>query len=103
LDPIKTKATKPHKYYLTMTQRLALIIGNSEYESGRLNSNPIDDANGMENELKKLDFSVRKRTNLDLNSMQKEIDRFLSKIKKHDIVFFYFSGHKKQESLYSVY
>lgn len=47
----------------------------------------------MEEVLKDLDFSVTKRIDLKSRNMQKEIERFLLKIMKHDIVFFYFSRH----------
>lgn len=46
-----------------VAQRIALLIGNSSYEVGRL-TNPRNDVREMEGALRSLGFDVRSRTDL---------------------------------------
>jgi uncharacterized caspase-like protein len=74
----------------------ALVIGNSEYESGKL-VNPTNDANDITEILKEMNFYVVKATNLKLDRMNKVIKEFKETLVKYragtDVALFYFSGH----------
>ena len=73
----------------------ALVIGNSEYQSGRL-SNAINDANLMTTKLKGLGFNVTYAPNLNRKSFMSSLINFSDKAKDADVTVFYYSGHGMQ-------
>lgn len=76
--------------------RLALIIGNSDYKNSPLR-NPVNDASDMARELKNLGFEVFSHTNLDQNEMKRAIREFGKKLKDNGgIGLFYYAGHGVQ-------
>lgn len=75
-------------------KRVALIIGNSDYPSASLR-NPVNDANAMSDELKKLGFEVITITNSNQIEMKQAISNYgtlLSK-DKNTVGLFYYAGH----------
>jgi uncharacterized protein (TIGR02145 family) len=85
----------------TITQKkMALIIGNGNYNSSTL-SNPENDARAMEKVLKRLGFVVYKYENLNQGQMKRAIDEFGSKLKKNDVGLFYYAGHGIQSNGYN--
>lgn len=85
--------------------RIALIIGNEDYQYiGGLN-NPISDTNLIEESLSNSGFHVEKFANLGVKSFSKRIDEFVEKFKsykenneiEYEVVLFYFAGHAVQE------
>jgi hypothetical protein len=80
----------------TNQKRYALIIGNSEYASAPL-KNPVNDANDIAAELKKLGFDVMVYTNTSQNDMKKHIRTFGNKLAANKGVgLFFFAGHGMQ-------
>ena len=77
----------------TDEKRLALVIGNADYQNGGTLENPVNDANLMANTLSKLGFDVIKKTNADLKTMQKAEVDFKSKLKQYNVALFYYAGH----------
>jgi hypothetical protein len=75
--------------------RTALIIGNSNYESGRLN-NPVNDASDMAATLKALGFEVILRKNIDLQGMEESLEELGNRLKRGGVGLFYFAGHGVQ-------
>ena len=73
--------------------RLALVIGNSNYEQGEL-KNPVHDALLVAKTLESLDFEVILDTNItDKLSFTKTIRDFGEKRANYDVAFVYYAGH----------
>jgi TRAP-type mannitol/chloroaromatic compound transport system permease large subunit len=76
--------------------RLALVIGNSRYDSVAL-ANPENDANAMARTLKSLGFDVEKLTNATRTEMERAIIRFGRRLRKSRAIgLFYYAGHAVQ-------
>ena len=76
--------------------RLALVIGNSEYKDSPL-INPINDANDMASVLEDLGFEVILRTDSDRREMGRAIRDFGRKLKENrGVGLFYYAGHGMQ-------
>jgi TonB family protein len=75
--------------------RVALVIGNSEYKDAPL-INPANDARDMAQALTALGFELIHRENLSQNEMKKAIRAFGEKIRSGGIGLFYYAGHGAQ-------
>jgi len=75
--------------------RKALVIGNANYEEGRL-ENPLNDAKDIAEALRKLGFEVILVQNLDLLSMEAAINDFSRQLRKGGVGVFYYAGHGVQ-------
>ncbi len=85
-------------------QRLALIIGNAQYEGEPSLENTLNDARDMTTMLRHLGFQIQELENLDARHMRREINDFLDQTKgSQDIAILYFSGHAVQDSNRSNY
>jgi uncharacterized caspase-like protein len=73
-------------------KRIALVIGNGTYLSGRL-ANPENDAETIADVLIKLGFEVYKYFNLNQSQMKRAIDEFGLKLKGNDAGLFFYAGH----------
>lgn len=74
-------------------KRLALVIGNSNYEKGEL-KNPVNDARLIASTLDSLDFDVILKENLETKrDMTAAIREFGTKRSEYDIAFIYYAGH----------
>ena len=74
-------------------RRIALVIGNADYEhSGKL-KNPVNDAELMAETLEELDFMVIKEFDADKDQMEKTIYEFSRKLKEYNVALFYYAGH----------
>ncbi len=76
-------------------RRVALVIGNGEYRSGRL-LNPVNDATDMSNALGRLGFQVIIRFNADRRTMMEAMDLFYRELGQADVGLFYYAGHGMQ-------
>jgi len=86
----------PKAAFSSQRQRIALVIGNGNYEFNPL-VNPINDANDMAAALKKCNFTVIKSINATRQEMRQSIRRFGEAIVEGDAVgLFYYSGHAIQ-------
>jgi Caspase domain len=77
-------------------KRLALVIGNSDYNTGTSLKNPTNDANLMEAHLKNLGFTVIKQLNCRKDSMLNAIKDFSRKLNDYNVALFYYAGHGVQ-------
>ncbi len=77
-------------------KRVALVVGNSEYQNGGNLRNPINDANDMASSLRNLGFEVILLTNADLRSMDQGLKQFYQKLTSGAIGLFYYAGHGVQ-------
>ena len=76
-------------------QRIALVIGNSDYVEAPLR-NPVHDANGMAAVLRELGFSVTTKLNVNQQQFEDAVREFGSSVRPGDTSLFYFSGHGVQ-------
>jgi len=78
-------------------RRIALVIGNANYEEGDELLNPVNDARLMKESLEKLDFKVYYHYNLtSRDSMNAAINEFGLKREDYDVAFIYYAGHGVQ-------
>jgi uncharacterized caspase-like protein len=77
------------------SNRVALVIGNGDYETQAL-FNPIYDAQDMSNTLNKLGFSVIQVLNADKAMMEKAIQKFGRELYGDIVSLVYYSGHGVQ-------
>jgi TPR repeat protein len=89
---VPTKEAKSPSSKVTLH---ALVIGNSRYQSGRLN-NAVNDANLMAARLRELGFNVTFANDLNRKAFQTALLNFSSKAKNADVTVFYYSGHGMQ-------
>lgn len=76
-------------------RRLALIIGNENYQSNNKSRRSINNANDLKASLEKLQFTVTIHLDTPQEMMDKIAD-FAKKIKDGDLILFYFSGNSYQ-------
>ncbi|HKA42864.1 MAG TPA: caspase family protein [Burkholderiales bacterium] len=89
----QSSATTPS---LLRARRIALVIGNSKYRQAPLR-NPINDARGMAEELKKAGFGVNLGLELSQADMREAIRTFADALAKTGAIgLFYFAGHGAQ-------
>ena len=79
----------------TSESRVALVIGNADYQTGRLR-NPVNDSKDMAEILRRLGFEVITRTNADKRAMVLAIREFGKKLRSTDVGLFYYAGHGVQ-------
>lgn len=72
--------------------RVALVIGNSKYESSPLR-NPTHDADAMTKALSLLGFQVNKHKDLNLRGMKDAVVQFSRQVPEGSLGLFYFAGH----------
>lgn len=84
----------------TATDRLALLIGNSRYETATPLRNPENDIEVVARSLEAVGFSTTKIANADRNAVLAAIDTFAATVKKADrpVVMVYFAGHGIQRN-----
>jgi|GEM_PF-4774681 len=76
--------------------RIALVIGNSQYPVNKL-TNPINDANGIADLLKRCGFNVIVKTDVNRKELNRIINEFGDSLIRHPGVgLFYYSGHGMQ-------
>jgi len=80
-------------FYTQNEKRLALVIGNSDYEKGEL-KNPVVDALLMKNTLDSLDFEVLYHENISSREeIYKSFKEFARKLDSVDVSMIYYAGH----------
>lgn len=84
---------------LTQPHRLALVIGNSDYQGRNYIKQPVSDAKDLAKVLCQLNFEVILKTNLTKKQMNGAVNDFANRLRQHKSVgLFYFSGHGLQEN-----
>ena len=77
-------------------KRLALVIGNSNYDSIAKLANPVNDAKLIARTLDSLDFEVILATDLDKGEFMSKVVEFGKKRANYDVGFVYYAGHGVQ-------
>ena len=75
--------------------RVALIIGNANYEIAPLN-NSINDAQAIKEALERLNFEVTLIKNANKRTMLREIESFVSSFNEDTTSLFFYAGHAVQ-------
>jgi hypothetical protein len=74
-------------------RRLALVIGNDDYEEQPRLQKAVGDAQAVGATLEALGFEVQVAKNLGLDEIDAHVSQFYNQIRQGDIVAFHFSGH----------
>lgn len=74
-------------------RRIALVVGNKDYQKMNPLRNPLNDANDMAEALQKLGFETIKITNADYRGLMGAVNRFREQLGSSDVAIFYYSGH----------
>lgn len=74
-------------------RRLALVVGNSDYESVQPLKNATQDANAIADALERLGFEVTTLENVDRDDFQSAVERFSTEAEGAEATLFYFAGH----------
>jgi hypothetical protein len=77
-------------------KRVALIVGNSNYENYPDLRNPTNDAQAIGTILRRLDFKVSVGLDLDATAFRKTIQSFLDDIDQDTVALFFYAGHGVQ-------
>jgi len=94
---IVQETTPPVEEPLHPQKRLALVMGNAEYQGYAPLKNPVNDATDLAKVLEKLNFEVTLKTNLNYAQMEDAIFDFYDKLTENKGVgLFYFAGHGVQ-------
>ena len=81
-------------------RRVALVIGNGDYQAATKLINPVNDAADIGEVLAGLGFDVEVRIDADLDTMEKAVLRFGNKLAgfTDSVGFFYYAGHGVQSN-----
>ncbi|TGQ38400.1 peptidase c14 caspase catalytic subunit p20 [Mesorhizobium sp. M00.F.Ca.ET.216.01.1.1] len=79
-------------------RRVALVLGNSQYQHAPALANPVRDAGAMAERLKSLDFEVVSGFDLTKLQTQATIAQFAKQVRGADIALFFYAGHGLQVS-----
>ena len=85
----------PHLLAQQQQPRIALVIGNANYQEDSL-SNPRNDATDIANALRGLGFEVTLRLDVNLRAMEDAIDDFNRQLRQGGVGVFYYAGHGVQ-------
>jgi len=80
----------------TAERRVALIIGNSDYQHTSVLPNPRNDAQDLAAALRRLQFDVTIGLDLDKRGMERSIREFTSRLGQADVALFFYAGHAVQ-------
>jgi len=77
--------------------KIALVVGNNDYENSSL-SNPIKDAKQVYESLKKIGFKVQLKTDLNRQKMDEALNEFYEKLRDEpgSMGLLYYAGHGTQ-------
>lgn len=74
-------------------KRIALVIGNAQYQHGGVLQNPVNDARAMKTTLESLGFKVMKYENCDQRTLKRAMDEFGEQLQYYDVGLFFYAGH----------
>jgi uncharacterized caspase-like protein len=77
-------------------KRVALVVGNADYENAPKLRNPTNDADSMARALRAIGFDVIEVKNATKQRMERSIGEFGARLAKGEVGLFYYSGHGMQ-------
>jgi len=78
---------------LFSNDKVALVIGNKNYNNQTGLNNPIKDAKLIRNTLQGMGFEVLEAYNKDLDSLGNKLEAFVSKARNAKVAVVYYAGH----------
>jgi hypothetical protein len=99
LAPLPTAVTQPAQPLPGPEQRVALVIGNSNYQNTQVLPNPDNDAQSMAQFLNSAGFEVIAATDLSQNDMIRVVQDFSAKVAArgpNTVAMVYYAGHGVQ-------
>lgn len=79
-------------------RRVALVLGNSQYQHAAPLANPARDAQAMAERLKNLGFEVVSGFDLTKQQTQTTVAQFAKQVRGADVALFFYAGHGLQVS-----
>ena len=79
--------------------RVALVVGNSAYQSTTPLANPLNDARDMAAALKSVGFDVVEALDADKRKLDGAMRAFTDKLANADVALFFYAGHGLQVGL----
>src|SRR5688572_26547607 len=79
-----------------VNRRVALVVGNSDYQHVADLANPTNDAVAISAKLRALDFEVLEAVNVGLGDMQEALRRFGLETAGADVGLIFYAGHGLQ-------
>lgn len=81
--------------YEKAKKRIALVVGNSKYQSGSKLQNPENDAKAISQKLTGLGFTVIERIDANQGDLRAAVAQFGSSVQSQDfeVALFYYAGH----------
>ncbi len=94
-NPTPTPKPTPQPTPVVAQKRLALVIGNANYKSGKLPplSNSINDARDIADKLRQFGFTVVEKEDLNQVDFNRAIADFGRQASAFDVALFYYAGH----------
>lgn len=77
-------------------KRVALVVGNSDYEHVARLANPVNDANDIADKLRQLGFEVIQGNDRTFPELRDDVRRFIAALTGADLALFYYAGHGLQ-------
>ncbi len=77
-------------------RRVALVIGNNDYQNVVKLEKAVNDANAVAEELKKVGFEVQAYNNIGQKKMNQAINDFVQRVSGGGVGVFFFAGHGLQ-------
>ena len=77
--------------------RIALVIGNNDYQRNRKLINAVPDARAIRDFLESRGFRVVYAENADRDTMRSKISEFMSGLGKKSVAVIYYAGHATQD------
>jgi uncharacterized caspase-like protein len=74
-------------------QKVALVIGNSDYKNAIALPNAVNDAADIGSVLSRIGFTVTTMTNANADDMRRAVTEFGDKAKGADVALIFFAGH----------
>lgn len=96
LAPEPVMRDEPVQPPLSGQNRVAMVIGNSNYRNTSTLKNPHNDATGIGSALRELGFDVVFGTDRTKQQLDEDIRQFSSRATGADVALFFYSGHALQ-------
>lgn len=74
-------------------RRVALVVGNGQYQNAGVLRNPVNDARSVAQSLQRLGFTVLLRENRSQREMAQDIREFGRQLDQNTVALYYYSGH----------
>lgn len=74
-------------------RRVALVVGNGQYQNAGVLRNPVNDARAVAQSLQRLGFNVMLRENRSQREMAQDIREFGRQLDQNTVALYYYSGH----------